>query len=112
MVSGSHDTTVKLWDIGSGACLSTFTGHTGAVLAVCYSPDGRYVVSGSHDTTVKVWDIGSGACMSTFTGHTSNSNVTSLFGSVVGISCFAFSSDGLCFISGSSDCTVMSWSLL
>jgi WD40 repeat protein len=34
-----------------------FIGHTGAVLAVAVSPDGRTLISGSDDQTVKLWDV-------------------------------------------------------
>ena len=33
----------------------TLTGHSGNVLAVAFSLDGKRVVSGSHDTLVKIW---------------------------------------------------------
>ena len=38
----------------------TLTGHSGSVLSVAYSPDGKHIVSGSLDKTVKVWDSQTG----------------------------------------------------
>jgi WD40 repeat protein len=45
-VSGSNDTTLRLWDTVSGAHLNTLNGHSGGVESVAFSPDGTHVVSG------------------------------------------------------------------
>src|SRR5262249_39541361 len=57
VVSGSHDGTVRVWDVEMGVCLSVFKGHLGAVLGVAISANGRVAVSGSSDTTVRVWEV-------------------------------------------------------
>ncbi|MFM7788040.1 MAG: WD40 repeat domain-containing protein, partial [Microcystis panniformis] len=36
----------------------TLTGHSGIVLSVVYSLDGRYLASGSDDNTIKIWRVG------------------------------------------------------
>ena len=36
--------------------------HSGFVLSVAFSPDGKTIVSGSVDKTLKVWDAGTPAC--------------------------------------------------
>ena len=36
--------------------------HSGYVLSVAFSPDGKTIVSGSSDQTLKVWDAGTPAC--------------------------------------------------
>jgi WD40 repeat protein len=37
----------------------TYTGHTGNVLCVTPSPDGRYFATGSSDQTIRIWERGS-----------------------------------------------------
>ncbi|MBK6996062.1 MAG: hypothetical protein IPH31_14475 [Lewinellaceae bacterium] len=41
----------------SGREFQSFCGHTGAVSAVAFSPDGKQVLTGSRDNTAKVWDL-------------------------------------------------------
>ncbi|NEO81521.1 WD40 repeat domain-containing protein [Moorena sp. SIO4G3] len=53
-LSGGSDQTVKLWDIESGQCLSTFEGHTGDVTSVALSGDCRWAVSVAGDE-IKLW---------------------------------------------------------
>jgi len=71
LLSGSGDSTLKLWDAASGALIRTFTGHTDAVKSVAFSPDGQKVVSGGNDTSVRVWAARSGKLLATFFGLTS-----------------------------------------
>ena len=58
-----------MWDLESGACLRTLEGHSGWVLSVSVTPDGRRAVSASWDKTLRVWDLESGACLRTLEGH-------------------------------------------
>lgn len=44
-----------LVDPQDGRILRTFTGHTGHILAVAASPDGKYFVTGSSDQTIRIW---------------------------------------------------------
>ena len=69
IVSGSDDSTLRVWDSGSGACTLQLTGHTKVVNCVVQLADGR-VASGSSDNALRVWDSGSGACILQLTGHT------------------------------------------
>ena len=56
VVSGSWDSTLRVWNAATGACERVLEGHTHWVTCVSVLPDGR-VVSGSDDKTLRVWDI-------------------------------------------------------
>ncbi|KAG0216951.1 hypothetical protein BGX31_000395 [Mortierella sp. GBA43] len=70
LVSGSDDSTVRLWDIKTGTCCHVMQGHEAAVNSVVYSPAGDQLATASDDMTVKLWDIESGKCHHTLRGHT------------------------------------------
>jgi len=65
MLSGSDDSTLKLWS-SKGECLSTFEGHSDLVTSVSFSPDGKSILSGSYDGTMRVWDRESAKEMSRY----------------------------------------------
>lgn len=50
-------------------CSSSIPGHTEAVIAVRFSPDGRNLASGSGDTTVRFWDISTETPLHTCEAH-------------------------------------------
>ena len=57
IASGSHDDTVKVWEVADGKELYTLQGHKNWVRSVAWSPNGRHIASGSLDKTVKVWQL-------------------------------------------------------
>jgi WD40 repeat protein len=95
LASGSHDKTIKLWDVSSGNLIRTLQGHINPVLFVAFSPDGKTLASGSEDNNIKLWEVSSGNLIRTLQGH--NTSV------------LAFSPDGKLLASGSSDMTKI-WS--
>ncbi|UAW64895.1 NACHT domain-containing protein [Mycoavidus sp. HKI] len=97
IASGDGDYTVRLWDVETGACRHTLSGHTDDVLSVVYSPTGDQIASGSGDCTVRLWDAYSGQLRHTLSGHTHR--VTSV----------AYSPSGEQIASGSWDNTVRLW---
>lgn len=53
IVSGSDDSTIRVWDVKIGAIVAgPFTGHHMYVYSVVFSPNGRCVASGSFDRSV------------------------------------------------------------
>jgi WD40 repeat protein len=97
LATGSPDTTVLLWDTGTGDPIHTLTGHTDAVESVAFSPDGSKIAAGSLDTTARLWDTRTGDPVRTLTGHTD------------AVESVAFSPDGSLLASGSFDATVRLW---
>lgn len=54
VVSGSYDTTAKVWSISEGRCLRTLNGHFSQIYAIAF--DGKRIATGSLDTSVRIWD--------------------------------------------------------
>ncbi|KAF7295600.1 F-box domain-containing protein [Mycena indigotica] len=71
LVSGSYDSTVRVWDLVSGDCRWVLAGHTQKVYSVVLDPMRDQACSGSMDGTVRIWDLKTGRCAHTLTGHTS-----------------------------------------
>jgi len=92
-ISGSRDTTLRIWDIEKGVCLNVLVGHQASVR--CLEIHGDLVVSGSYDTTAKVWSISKGTCLRTLSGHFSQ--------------IYAIAFDGNRIATGSLDTSVRIW---
>lgn len=64
--SKTRDNTIRLWDLATGNCLRTLSGHKYGVHSVCISADGRWVLSaGGPDGTVVLWELATGRCVRT-----------------------------------------------
>ncbi len=70
VLTGSADTTVKLWEAATGQEVRTLNGHTGEISGVTFSPDGKYILTASADTTAKLWEVTTGQEMRNLRGHT------------------------------------------
>jgi F-box and WD-40 domain protein CDC4 len=69
LVSGSYDSTVKVWRISTGELLHTLVGHNQKVYSVVLDHKRNRCISGSMDSLVKIWDLDTGACLYTLEGH-------------------------------------------
>lgn len=55
IVSGSADSTLKVWNVANKGLMLDLPGHGDEVFAVDWSPDGERVVSGGKDKVLKIW---------------------------------------------------------
>ena len=68
VISGSQDSSVRLWILASGESSGVLQGHSKPVLCLDVTTDAKHVISGSEDKTIKIWDIKSRGC-ATLKGH-------------------------------------------
>ncbi|KAJ1784110.1 Mitochondrial fission protein [Coemansia sp. RSA 2522] len=123
VASGSVDTQVRIWDMHTGSCQHTISGHTDIIRKVQFYD--RFLLTASNDTRIRMWDLAlldsvtpqpSGVettsppmtptlfrrvapqelcCDTTFVGHTD------------AVTCFQ--AMGGTMVSGSADATVREW---
>jgi len=70
LVSGSYDSTVRVWRISTGELLHVLRGHSQKVYSVVLDHKRNRCISGSMDSLVKIWDLATGACLNNLEGHT------------------------------------------
>lgn len=71
LVSGSYDSTVRVWKISTGETVHRLHGHTMKVYSVVLDTKRNRCISGSMDTVVKIWSLDTGSCLYSLEGHSS-----------------------------------------
>jgi WD40 repeat protein len=137
VISGSKDSTVRLWNVDTGQELRKFSGARGVIENLLLTPGGKLVAFGSAPQ-IATWDLARGGSPELLTGHKSrvscaatiqtNQLVTGSLDKTVQlwnldtreslqsfrghsdwVTCVAISTDGDELVSGSRDGKVMLW---
>ena len=92
-------TSIGIWiyDVQTGDALDLFTGHTGPVTSIVFSPDSNTIATGSEDNTIRLWDASTGEHKVTCDGHED------------GVNTIAFHPNGKTFASGGEDWQIRIW---
>jgi WD40 repeat protein len=105
IASGSHDSTIKLWNTTTGQLVKSLAGKRDFITSVAFSPNGLNLASGVEwlegKSTLRgearIWDVKQGKILQTLVGHN---------GAVLSV---AYSPDGRLLASGGSDKKVILW---
>ncbi|KAM9968136.1 hypothetical protein ACTFIW_002570 [Dictyostelium discoideum] len=97
LITGSADSTLKVWDVTTTKCINTLSDHSGWVTTCeIMGSDGSKLLSGSYDKTIKYWDLQKGQKIKSFRGHKGS------------ITCLV-NQDSNIFVSGSNDNNINVW---
>ena len=69
LVTGSDDTTVRVWDCYDKRSIVCYDAHTSSVYSVAINRDSSFAVSGSMDKSVIMWDLRRHLIRCVFDGH-------------------------------------------
>jgi WD40 repeat protein len=90
---------IKLWDISASLDPTTLEGHSGRIMSIVFSHNGRLMASGAQDHTVRLWDVPQKRLVAVLRGHS---------GWVSGLT---FSPDAKSLVTCSNDGTTKLWSV-
>jgi len=99
LLSGSADSTVRLWSTELRSNLVAYKAHRGPVWDVSFSPRGHLYVSGGADRTAKLWIPERKESLRIFEGHQSD------------VDCVTWHPSCHYVITGSSDCSARLWDI-
>jgi WD40 repeat protein len=96
LATAARDGTIALWDTAIGSRLALWRGHTGTIVVLGLSPDGKSLVSGGVDRSAKLWS-------------TDGKLIGALEGQTGAVTAAEFSLDGERLLTASEDGTVRLW---
>lgn len=98
IITGSEDTTIRLWSVITKLQRKVFFGHTGRVLSLAFVSNSLFL-SCSSDKTIRIWNLFSGICETILQGHSSVVN------------CISTAKNSIYAVSGSNDSLVGLWNI-
>jgi WD40 repeat protein len=98
VATGSEDTTIRLWNIDTGAEIVILTGHQKSVETIAFHPhQSGLLFSGDRSGQIKLWQVDPAE------------ELISIDSQQDKVNCLAISPDGKLVISGGSDKTIKIW---
>ena len=97
LISGSYDSTIRLWNLHTKTCIGVYKGHFCPILCVKFSPITHYFASGACDKTARLWSINSSGALRIFVGHLSDVEMVD------------FHPNGLYLLTSANDKTIRLW---
>jgi WD40 repeat protein len=94
---GTLDGTCVVWELSTGRQCLMLRGHTNAVTALAFSPDGKRLATGGVDRVIKIWETATGQEM------------LSLHGIRTEVLALTFTANGQRLVMAGADGTVAVW---
>ena len=97
VLENAGNSSIRIWDIETGALLHTLGGKAPFPVPLAYSPDSSQIAGASIISDVEIWDMKTGASLHTLKGH------------LHPVSAVSYSPDGKRLASASYDKSVKIW---
>ena len=62
IATGSRDKKIRVFEVKSGRCVLTLSGHDNWVTDLMFHPNGKYLISTADDKSIRIWDLNLGRC--------------------------------------------------